>query len=58
MRSDDEEDMVEAMSSQEVMEHQRRVQARHKGDPTNFLIEKECERVGDENVYNAAGDDK
>ena len=56
--SDEEEDRVEAMSPQEVMDHQRRVQARQRTDPPDFLIERECERVSDKNTNNAAGNDK
>ena len=56
--SDDEEDMVEVMRPQEVMDHHRRVQARQRGDPSDFLIEKGCERVSDKNVNNAAEGDK
>ena len=54
--SDDKEDAVEAMSPQEVMDHQRRIQAREKGDPTNFLIWRGCKRAREEIVNNAPVD--
>ena len=54
--SDEEEDRVEAIRPHEVMDYQMRIQAREKGDPIDFLIERGCKRVSEENVDNSARD--
>ena len=53
--SDDEEDVVEAMGTQEVQAHQRRVQKRQQmEDPTKLLIASGYVRVDEVEVVNAA----
>ena len=56
--SDGEEDLVEAMSPQEVLVRQIVVQARHRGDPTNLLVASGCVRVNVEKVDNEARENK
>ena len=56
--SDEEEDRVEAMSPQEVMDYQMRIQAREKGDPIDFLIERGCKRASEEIMDNAVRDNR